>query len=76
MNASFLRTLRLGSCLRVGKVRADCRVSVLLCEVLKKLFLASEAAAIMASSLGSCLLAVIGPRKGSLMEAHGGQSAW
>ena len=44
-------------------------MSVLLCEVLKKLFPASEAAAITAGSLGSCLLAVISPGKGSLMEA-------
>ena len=44
-------------------------MSVLLCEVLKKSFLTLEAAAITAGSLGSCLPPVIGPRKGSLMEA-------
>lgn len=42
----FLRTFGLGSRLRVRKARAVGRVSVLLCEVLKKLFPASEAAAI------------------------------
>lgn len=40
------------------------RVSVLLCEVLKKSFLASEVAAITAGSPGSCLPPVIGPGKG------------
>lgn len=68
--APLLPTLRFGSWLRAGKVRADGSVSVLLCEVLKKLFPASEAAAIMAGSLGSRLPPVIGPRKGSLMEAR------
>lgn len=64
MEPPFLRTLSLGSPRRAGKARAGGRVSVLLCEVLKKSFPASEAAAITASSLGSCLLAVIGQRKG------------
>lgn len=45
-------------------------MSVLLCEVLKKSFPTLEAAAITAGSLGSCLPPVIGPRKGSLMEAR------
>lgn len=66
----FLRNLRLGSWLRVGRERAGGRVSVLLCEVLKKSFPTLEAAAITAGSLGSCLPPVIGPRKGSLMEAR------
>lgn len=44
-------------------------MSVLLCEALKKSFPALETAAITAGSLGSCLPPVIGPRKGSLMEA-------
>lgn len=43
MEPPFLRTLRLGSWRRVGKAaRADGRVSVLLCEVLRKLLPASE----------------------------------
>lgn len=41
----------------------------MLCKVLKKSFPASEAAAITAGSLGSCLPPVISPGKGSLMEA-------
>lgn len=53
----------------VGKQKACSQVSVLLCGALKKSFPALETAAITAGSLGSCLPPVIGPGKGSLMEA-------
>lgn len=66
----FLGNLGLGSRLRAQKARADGRVSVLLCEVLKKSFPTFKAAAITAGSLGSCWLPVSGPRKGPLMEAR------
>lgn len=64
-----LRDLQACFLAEVGKQKPGSQVSVLLCGALKKSFPALETAAITAGSLGSRLPPVIGPGKGSLMEA-------